>query len=228
LVTPSPAYRGQQHYVLRILVALAGTLVLLIALVRLWPADWGGPREVLYSASGTETIQIEEIQPTSQSREKRPPPPAPLPPIVIPNDAIDEVVPLDFTDSALPIDEPGEDAERQEGTTAQLEAAQRPDVNARLLRYVEPEYTRAARRDDVQAEVVIEVQVNAHGRVEDATVLRRTLLDEEGHPMQTVDTLGYGLEAAALDAARNCLFRPARANGEPVATRTTLTIRFGR
>ena len=222
-----PAYHSQQRYVLRILTALAGTLLLLIALVRLWPAEWGEPRDIVYSASGTETIQIEEIQPTSQSREKRPPPPAPLPPIVIPNDALDEFEPLDFTDAALPIDEPGEDAERQEGTNAQAVAAQQPDVNARLLRYVEPEYTRAARRDGIQAEVVIEVQVSPQGRVEEATVIRRTLLNDAGDAVQTVDVLGYGLEAAALEAARQCLFRPARANGQPVATRTTLTIRFG-
>lgn len=226
-MTTRPAYHSQQRYVLRIMAALAGTLVLLIGMVRLWPSDWGQPGAVLYSAAGTETIQIEEIQPTSQSRERRPPPPAPLPPVVIPNDALDEIVPLDFTDSSLPIDEPGEDAERQEGT-AQAATAQRPDVNARLLRYVEPEYTRAARRDDVQAEVVIEVHVNARGRVEEATVVRRTLLDDEGNPVRTVDELGYGLEAAALDAARKCLFRPARVNDESVATRTTLTIRFGR
>lgn len=206
--------------------ALAGTLLLLIGAVRLWPATWGQPAEVVYSTSGTETIQIEDIQPTSQSRERRPPPPAPLPPVVVPNDAIDEVAPLDFTDSALPIDEPGEDAERQEGI-AQASAAQQPDVNARLLRYVEPTYTRAARRDNVQAEVVIEVKVDAQGRVEAATVVQRTLLDEDGNPVQAVDKLGYGLEAAALRAARKCLFRPARAGGEPVATRTTLTIRFG-
>lgn len=227
MVTNRLAYHNRQRYMLRILAALAGTLILLIGLVRLWPAGWGQPSEMLYSASGTEVIQIKEIQPTSQSREQRPPPPAPLPPVVIPNDAIDEFVPLDFTDSALPIDEPGEDADRQEGT-ARAVAAQQPDVNARLLRYVEPEYTRAARRNDVQAEVVIEVEVNAQGRVADATVVRRTLLNEEGNPVATVDKLGYGLEAAALEAARKCLFRPARANGEPVATLTTLTIRFGR
>lgn len=205
--------------------SLAVVLLLMIGLVRLWPAG-NGPSDVVYSAAGDETIHIEEIQPTSQSRARRPPPPAPLPPIVVPNEVITDVEPIDFTDTALPIDDPGEDATYQEGTD-QATAARQPDVNARLLRYVEPEYTRAARKRDLRAQVVIEVQVDERGRVQSATVLERMLLNDEGHPYQTVDELGYGLDEAALSAARACLFRPARANGQPVPTRTTLTIRFG-
>lgn len=203
------------------------TLLLMIGLVRFWPS-WESSPDIVYSTMGTETIQIEEIQPTSQSVERRPPPPAPLPPIVVPNDAIDEVEPIEFTDSALPIEEPGEDEERQEGTSKQATSAQRPDVNARLLRYVEPEYTRAARRNDVRAEVMIEVQIDKQGRVQSAAIVQRKLLGEDVESGHVIDELGHGLEEAALAAARQCLFRPARASGEPVATRTTLTIRFGR
>jgi protein TonB len=42
-----------------------------------------------------------------------------------------------------------------------------------------------------------------------------------------VPSLGYGLEESALDAASRSLFRPAEQNGEPVATRTTITFTFG-
>lgn len=227
-VTPSSTYHTQQHYVLRIMLSLVFALLLLIGLVRWWPTGPDAPPDLVYSTAGTDRIDIEEIQPTSQSRERRPPPPAPLPPVVVPNTVLDEVPPLDFTDTALPIAPPGEDAERQEGTRADAGATPRPDVNARLLRYVEPDYPRAARRRNLQAEVVIEVQVTAAGRVETATILERTVLDAAGEPVRTVDELGYGLEEAALQAARRCLFRPARAAGEPVPTRTTLTIRFGR
>lgn len=208
------------------MLCLAAALLLLIGLVRLWPAS-SGPADLTYSATGRETIQIEEIQPTSQARALRPPPPAPLPPVVVPDDAIDEVEPLDFTDATLPIVEPGEDDEQQPGTSAQAVSARLPDVNARLLRYVEPDYPRAARRNEVRARVVVEVHVSASGRVEAATIIDRMLLDESGQPRGPVSRLGYGLEDAALSAARRCLFRPAEANGEPVPTRTTLTISFG-
>lgn len=204
--------------------SLALTLLLLIVLVRFWPTFDASP-DVVYSDAGREAIQIEEIQPTSQSRERRPPPPAPIPPVVVPNDVIIETEPLDFTDSDLPIDDPGEDALEQEGTD-EASAALQPDQNARLLRYVEPEYTRAARRRDVRAEVVVEVQVDAEGKVQSASIVERKLLNDDGQSDRTVDELGYGLEEAALSAARACLFRPARADGQPVPTHTTLTIRF--
>lgn len=215
-----------QRYRLRMLASLAATLLLCIGLIRLWPTWTPDAAPSTYSERGTETIQIEEIQPTSHTQQKAPPPPAPLPPVVRPNDALIEEEPLEFTDSNLPIEEPGEDAEKQEGI-ADATAAPQPDTNARLLRYVEPDYTRAAREDGVRARVVVEVKVDPQGRVQEATIIERTLLSEDGTPTRAVSQLGYGLEEAALSAARRCLFRPARANGQPVATRTTLTIRFG-
>lgn len=227
-VTSRPASFIQQRYVLRIMASLAFTLLLLIGVVRFWPASPDAPSDAIYNAAGEETIQIEEIVPTSQTREQRPPPPAPLPPVVVPNDVIDAVEPIDFTDAHLPIENPGQDATHQDGTQTRTVAARQPDVNARLLRYVEPEYPQAARRRDVRAEVVIEVNVNPAGQVTSASIVRRTLLGDEDTASRTVDKLGYGLEEAALAAARQCLFRPAQANGEPVATRTTLTIRFSR
>ncbi len=222
-----PLQQADRRYETRILASLSATLLLLIGLVHFWPMEAPSePAMSLYDARGDDIIQIEEIQPTSQSMEKRPPPPAPLPPVVYPDDAIVEDEPLEFTDVRLLVEEPGEDAERKEGA-ADATAAPRPDTNARLLRYVEPDYTQAARKDDVRARVVVEIRVDAQGRVQDATILKRMLLDAEGTPTRTVDALGYGLEEAALSAARRCLFRPARTNGKPVATRTTLTISFG-
>lgn len=206
--------------------SLAATLLLLIGLVRLWPAGPADATPRLYSSRGDEAIQINEIQPTSHAQQRTPPPPAPLPPIVRPNDELIEEEPLDFTDSDLPIEEPDTDDQQQEGI-ADASAGSQPDTNARLLRYVEPDYTRAAREDNVRARVVVEVNVDAQGRVQSATILKRMLLDEDGTPTRVVSRLGYGLEEAALTAAQQCLFRPARADGQPVATRTTLTISFG-
>ena len=218
-------HRRHHAYSTRVLACLVAALLLAIGLVRFWPT-WDRTPEVVYSSRGTEAIQIEEIQPTSQSQEKKPPPPAPLPPVVVPNDAIVEDDPIEFEDANLIAEEVGEDEVDQEGV-AEASAARRPDTNARLLRYVEPDYTRAARRNEVRARVVVEVQVNADGQVEDAAIVDRVLLDEQGQPREQVSQLGYGLEEAALSAARRCLFRPAEANGDPVSTRTTLTISFG-
>lgn len=218
-------YRRRHQYATRVLGCLAAALLLAIALVRFWPTGEDAP-DIVYSSRGTEAIQIEEIQPTSHAERQKPPPPAPLPPVVVPNDALVEDDPIEFEDANLLAEEFGEDERDQDGV-ANATAARRPDTNARLLRYVEPDYTRAARRNEVRARVVVEVQVDPSGRVQEATIIDRVLLNEGGQPQEQVSQLGYGLEEAALSAARQCLFRPAEANGEPVSTRTTLTISFG-
>ena len=104
-----------------------------------------------------------------------------------------------------------------------------PEIGARQLRIPEPNYTEAARSGDVRAQVEMEVTIAPSGRVKDARILRRVLLSSEdgSGTKRTVEALGYGLEEAALDAARRTLFRPARAGGKAVQSRKTLTLTFG-
>ena len=89
---------------------------------------------------------------------------------------------------------------------------------------MEPEYTREARRARIRTEIVVEVQVSPTGQVLSATVVERYLLTPR---RRRVDTLGYGLEEAALAAARRWRFRPARVNDQPVASFTRITFSFG-
>jgi outer membrane biosynthesis protein TonB len=216
---PDAAYRQ------RLLGAVVCVLVACLLLVHGWPVPTNSESsELPFSSTGQEVIDIEEIIPTRQSQELRPPPPAPLPPVVVPNDRLIEVE-VELGSSALQIETPGEDARKQEGTADPVAAARVPDTGARLLRAVQPGYPSAARDAGLRARVVVEVYVDKQGRVETATIKDRWRLDAGGaHP---VAELGYGVEEAALTAARRSLFRPARANGQPVATRTTLTFTFG-
>lgn len=167
---------------------------------------------------------MEEVTPTSQSQEKNPPPPSPLPPIVVPNDRIIEFE-VDLGTSALQIETRGEDADVQEGASDRAAASRVPDTSARLLRAVQPAYPSAAQDNEIKARVVVEVDVNAAGQVTDAHVTKRWILTNDAE--RPTSQLGYGLEAAALAAARRSLFRPAQFNGEPVSTRTALTFTFG-
>jgi len=168
---------------------------------------------------------VKEIQPTRQSREQNPPPPAPLPPVVVPNNEVIET-PVTFGDAALRVETPEDDPTRQDGNNTRRAATRQPDTGARLLRNVQPQYPSAAQDDDVRARVRVGVTVSKAGRVEEAVVLERWRLSEGGSA-QPVAALGYGLEEAALAAARRSLFRPARHKGQPVATRTTITFTFG-
>lgn len=218
--------RPRLSYHLRVTGATAVVLLLAIGLVEWWPTWPASDAPIRYRDRPTERIQVQEITPTSQSQELNPPPPAPLPPIVVPNDVIvkEEV---EIGESSLQIETPGEDERLQEGTSSATTAARQPDTDARLLRNVQPNYPAAARKDEVRARIEVEVKVAKTGRVTEATVRRRWLLSEGGSA-RAVPKLGYGLEEAALVAAQRSLFRPARADGQPVPTRKIITFTFGR
>jgi len=218
--------RSRQHsYRERLLGALVAVLALALALVRGWPA----PTEEAPSRfrdRPAERIQVRDVQPTSQSQEQTPPPPAPLPPVVVPNEVL-VTEELDFGEAELQVDvpDPEDDAQLREGTD-QATAAQMPDTGARLLRNVQPTYPAAAQEKDVRARIEVEVEIDTQGRVQAATIQQRWRLHPDGSS-EIVEELEYGLEEAALVAARRSLFQPARHRGKPVTTRTVLTFTFG-
>jgi len=219
--------RSRQHsYRERLLGALVGVLALTLVLVRSWPA----PTEEAPSTfrdRPAERIQVREVQPTSQSQERTPPPPAPLPPVVVPDEVL-VTEEIDFGEAELQVDvpDPEDDAQLRDGAE-QATAARTPDTGARLLRNVQPTYPTAAQEEDVRARIKVAVEVDPEGRVQSATIQQRWRLHPDGSS-EIVEELEYGLEEAALVAARRSLFRPARHRGEPVATRTVLTFTFGR
>lgn len=225
LAVPSSPARSNRTYRSRLLASLAVVLGLGIALVRWWPAPTPSAPEGPFGERGAERIQVNEVQPTAQARKKTPPPPAPVPPEVVPNDVVIEEE-IEFDDGTLALEDPGDDDELQEGVEKATAAARRPDTNARLFRAVQPDYPSAARDENVRARVRVSIQVTKTGKVKEATILKRWRLSEGGRA-RPVPQLKYGLEEAALGAARRSRFRPAEHNGTPVASQTTLTFEFG-
>lgn len=215
--------RIESEYRVRILGALVGVLVVAVGLVHLWPPSLGGERDLPFSDRPQEVIDVEEIVPTTQS-EAAPPPPAPLPPVVVPNDVLIEE-PMTFDDGPLPIADASDDTRLSPGDTGPPTASRLPDVDARLVRAVQPDYPAAARDEGVRARVLVAVRVDARGRVSEASVVERWRLSDD--VTEAVAALQFGLEDAALDAARRSLFRPAESGGRPVATETTITFTFG-
>jgi len=209
----------------RLLWALVAVLALAILIVQGWPVGAPSAPTELFRDRPDDRIQVRDVQPTSQSQEKTPPPPAPLPPVVVPDEVLVKEE-LEFGEAQLPVDRPEDDARLQEGAD-QATAARQPDTGARLLRNVQPTYPTSAREDEVRARIQVEVQIDPQGRVQSATVRRRWRVREDGS-VEPVEQLGYGLEEAALTAAERSLFRPARSSGTPVATRKVLTFTFGR
>lgn len=74
-----------------------------------------------------------------------------------------------------------------------------------------PEYTEMARRARAQGTVVLDVTIDASGRVEQVAVLK---------------PLPMGLDASAVETVRRWRFEPATLNGRPVACIMTLTVHF--
>ena len=82
-----------------------------------------------------------------------------------------------------------------------------------VVHEVKPEYTPAAMQAHIQGTVWVECVVNEEGDVADVLVTKS--LDQE-----------YGLDQAAVTAARLWKFRPGRKDGKPVAVRITIELTF--
>ncbi len=85
------------------------------------------------------------------------------------------------------------------------------DAPAKLVSGAPPSYTPAAESAGVEAEVPLEVVINAAGAVEDA---------------RSLSHVGYGLDEAALSAVRSYRFAPARRDNQRVAVRMRWLMRF--
>ena len=217
-----------ENYRLRVQACTVAALLLLIAVVHFWPPpgsneDAGAPYRIVHQ----ELIEFEEVLPTSQ-RPQAPPPPSPPIPIVLPDEVVLDEQELNLSDvGILNVEDPAADQPIPDGPAATRPSSTGMTVGPKAVRFVEPEYTREARRRRVRAEVVVEVLVGDEGRVIETRIDERFLLDGDGTEKTPVSEVGYGLEEAALSAAKRWVFRPARENGKPVSSYTTLTFTFG-
>ena len=81
----------------------------------------------------------------------------------------------------------------------------------RAIRPVEPEVPDEFRSQSREAVVVVEVAISASGRVVDARVIKKA---------------GFGLDEAAIAAARRTAFEPALQGDRPVAVKMQIPYRF--
>ena len=83
-------------------------------------------------------------------------------------------------------------------------------MESRVLRRVEPQYPEAAREQNVQGVVVLEVHMGTDGGVQDVQVVSGPRL----------------LTQAAIDAVKQWKFKPQVVNGIPVEMQTRITLNF--
>ncbi|MEL7363019.1 MAG: energy transducer TonB [Bacteroidota bacterium] len=219
-------------YRIRGLAALAASLALVCAVFTFWPKALLAPAATpVYDVSAPEVVALEEIAQTVQAPPPPPPPPTLLPPVEVPDDVEIPDEEFDFEEPTfdLPTEITIPDAPAREATPAPAPAApalvERPQRSPVHLTLSTPTYPDEARRAGIRARVRVKVLVNESGQVAEAEVVERLLL--RGDEERTVDAIGYGVEAAALDAARRERFRPARHDGARVRAYTTTTYSFG-
>ena len=86
-----------------------------------------------------------------------------------------------------------------------------PPVKPRPRSIAQPAYTSSAREANVEGKVRVEVSVDDSGHVTGARLLAG---------------LGYGLDEAALEAAKRAAFEPATRCGKPVSATFVIAMRF--
>ena len=102
-------------------------------------------------------------------------------------------------------------SERLATEASQTFSEREVDEPARLRSTVSAVYPEAARSASIEADVAVELVVDASGRVVSAKALSAP---------------GYGLEEAALATVRGYRFTPARRAGQPVRVRLRSTVSF--
>jgi len=86
----------------------------------------------------------------------------------------------------------------------------REEMQALVLKKVQPQYPEAAKRDHIQGTVLLKVTIGKQGDVENLQLI-------SGHP---------ALASAAIEAVKQWRYKPYLQNGEPVEVETEVTVNF--
>lgn len=208
------------------MLCLIAAELLAVSVFKCWPVPAFMPAPVEFSAAEEqETIVLEEVIPTRHGAVPASPP-RPQIPVPVPDDTIieAEIPDLDLGPelSLNPI-ESGSIASNGAGTGI----AGNPQRPPGLSKIVEPAMPETARKAGVVAEVYVTFLVGINGETEDVFVSEIRLYEKDKRSYTVVDSIGYGILEATLEAAAQWSFRPARDGGQPVKAYTTQVFSFG-
>ena len=79
-----------------------------------------------------------------------------------------------------------------------------------LVTKVQPSYPEEARQGRIQGQVVLQVEIDTNGGIENATLV-------SGHPL---------LAPAAIEAVKHWKYKPYLLNGQPVIVETQIVVNF--
>lgn len=98
------------------------------------------------------------------------------------------------------------------------------DTPPEIVTISSPNYPEAAKEAKAQGLVFVQMEIDTEGNVAEAKVVKSRKMTDAG--TEEVAALGYGLEEAALTAARTMKFKPAQKNGKPVPAAVTMPFNF--
>ncbi|WP_138429942.1 energy transducer TonB [Fodinibius saliphilus] len=197
-----------------------------LAFFTFWPAPETGSKSNKNRSFDDDVIVMEEAIITKQASTP-PPPPKPQAPVPVPKDEIieeeivifEDINPSDFTDSLS--------LSKLEGAGNSDQVASSPAQPPSVIRIVEAVTPDAAQKAGIKAEVTVRLLVDKKGRVEDANIMVVKVYPEGSSEPRILDTIGYGVPEAALKAAQQWKFHPARNNGKAVKAYSKQVFTFG-
>jgi hypothetical protein len=198
----------------RYMIALIGSLIIILAFFNLWPVSAPEKSEFQDFYSDEEILIDNTI--ITQQADSPPPPPKPMVPIPVPND---EIIPedIEFPDiDDIPSNESASEMPGRGETFGKAQLVGDPQSPPMLLKIVEPTIPQAVKDQNIKAQIDVTFLVGADGSVEDAFISEIRLY--EGDSYRVVEQIGYGLLEATIEAALKWRFSPARQDGEPVRT----------
>ncbi|MCW9708947.1 hypothetical protein [Fodinibius salsisoli] len=226
----TPKYSNQQKsaYRIRILMSIVVAQLLCIAIVKFWPVQANERGSFNQNDFSEDVVTLEDAVITRQSSSP-PPPPKPTAPIPEPTDEIieeeiTEINNIEFSENPDPLSEAviGEQGDEEGPVSGN------PQQPPRIIRIVEPATPDAAQQANIKAEITVNMLVDKAGKVQEASIKEIRLYDSpNSSDYKMVQTIGYGLTEATLNAALQWTFKPARSNGEVVWAYSTQIFTFG-
>ncbi len=209
----------RNQYYLHLEVGLVLSFALLIVAFQV---DLSTSQDFRVQMEKQESVDLRQVQQTTQEAEP-PPPPRPPVPVEVPNNKVVEQQDVDF-DASLDMDRaldaqsppPSPEEEDKEESEEEREifvvVEEQPELiggMAALQKAVE--YPKMARKAGIEGRVIVQFVVDEHGNVQNPTVTRgvHTLLNE-----------------AALEAVKKQKFKPGKQRGEPVKVQMSLPVSF--
>ncbi|MCK5833453.1 energy transducer TonB [bacterium] len=182
-----------------VIIALAAILLVALTFITSEIRTMKGPEY-------QQVIQIEEIEQTKQQIKKEEPPKPKIAEVIASEEEILDTVTIGETDLNIDTFIPPPPVEDEIVDFFALEAPPKP------VKEVKPEYPQLAEKAQVEGVVLVQVVIGLDGKVEYAEVIQAR---PEGF-----------FEEAALKAARQWVFTPAKQRDKPVKVRYQIPLRF--